>query len=102
MYHPYPQYRDLIVAKGTFPLGQKENPVPCSDMAGEILAVGDDVKGWTPGDRVCSNFALDHVFGDVTAEIKATGLGAPIDGVLTEYKILPAHVSYSAVPRIWH
>ncbi|EMD30916.1 hypothetical protein CERSUDRAFT_120256 [Gelatoporia subvermispora B] len=85
------QFRDLIVAKGQYPLGQKENPVPGSDMAGEIVAVGDAVKDWAVGDRVCANFATDHIFGDVNAEIKATGLGAPIDGVLTEYKILPAH-----------
>ncbi|TBU38096.1 NAD(P)-binding protein [Dichomitus squalens] len=85
------QYRDLIVAKGTYPLGQKENPVPGSDMAGEIVAIGEDVKGWKVGERVSPNFAVDHVFGDPTAEIKATGLGAPIDGVLTEYKIVPAH-----------
>ncbi|RPD77235.1 NAD(P)-binding protein [Lentinus tigrinus ALCF2SS1-7] len=85
------QYRDLIVAKGQYPLGQKENPVPGSDMAGEIIAVGEEVKGWKVGDRVCANFAVDHIFGDATEEIKMTGLGAPIDGVLTEYKVLPAH-----------
>ncbi|OSD00032.1 NAD-P-binding protein [Trametes coccinea BRFM310] len=85
------QYRDLIVAKGQYPLGQKENPVPGSDMAGEIIALGDEVKGWKVGERVSSNFAVDHIYGDVTEEIKATGLGAPIDGVLTEYKIVPAH-----------
>lgn len=61
-------------------------------MAGEIIAVGEDVKGWKVGDRVSSNFAVDHIHGEATAEIKATGLGAPIDGVLTEYKIIPAHV----------
>ncbi|KAI0919452.1 hypothetical protein AcW1_003306 [Taiwanofungus camphoratus] len=85
------QYRDLIVAKGLYPLGQKDNVVPGSDMAGEILAVGDEVRGWNVGDRVCANFAIDHIFGDCTQEIKMTGLGAPIDGVLTEYKLLPAH-----------
>ncbi|OCH92534.1 NAD-P-binding protein [Obba rivulosa] len=85
------QYRDLLVARNQYPLGVKENPVPCSDMAGEVLAVGDAVKGWAPGDRVCANFAIDHIFGDVTVESKNSGLGAPIDGVLTEYKILPAH-----------
>ncbi|TBU30982.1 NAD(P)-binding protein [Dichomitus squalens] len=85
------QYRDLIVAKGHYPLGQKENPVPGSDMAGEIIAVGEDVKGWKVGERVSPNFAVDHIFEDVTEEIKATCLGAQIDGVLTEYKIVPAH-----------
>ncbi|KAI0362288.1 NAD-P-binding protein [Trametes cingulata] len=85
------QFRDLAVAKNQYPLPQKENVVPCSDMAGEIVALGDEVKGWKIGDRVCSNFAVDHIFGEVTAEIRNTGLGAPIDGVLTEYKVLPAH-----------
>ena len=86
------QHRDVIVAQGQYPLGQKENPVPCSDMAGEILAVGEDVRGWHVGERVCSNFAVDHVYGDVTKQTKATSLGGAIDGVLTEYKVLPAHV----------
>ena len=69
--------------------------MPCSDMAGEIIAVGDDVKGWKVGERVSSNFAVDHIHGKVTAAIKASALGAPIDGVLTEYKAIPAHVSSS-------
>ena len=67
--------------------------MPVSDMAGEIVAVGEDVKGWTVGERVSSNFAVDHIHGKVTAAIKASALGAPIDGVLTEYKAIPAHVS---------
>ena len=89
---PTPQYRDLIVAKGEFPFNQKENPIPCSDMAGELVALGADVNGWKVGERVCSNFAVDHVYGDVTEQTKATSLGGAIDGVLTEYKVLPAHV----------
>ncbi len=67
-------------------------PQPGSDLAGEIVAVrGAEVAQWGVGDRVASNFATDHIFGEATAESKDTGLGAPIDGVLTEYKILPAH-----------
>ncbi|EMD34895.1 hypothetical protein CERSUDRAFT_54054 [Gelatoporia subvermispora B] len=85
------QFRDLLVAKGQYPMGAKENPVPCSDMGGEILAVGDGVKGWAPGDRVCANFATDHIFGDVTDDTRGSALGAPIDGVLTEYKLFPIH-----------
>ena len=69
--------------------------MPVSDMAGEIVAVGEDVKGWTVGERVSSNFAVNHIHGKVTAAIKASALGAPIDGVLTEYKAIPAHVSSS-------
>uniref|UniRef100_A0A5K1JVT0 Cell surface hydrophobicity-associated protein n=1 Tax=Ganoderma boninense TaxID=34458 RepID=A0A5K1JVT0_9APHY len=85
------QNRDLIVANGQYPVGQKDNLVPVSDMAGEIIAVGEDVKGWKLGERVSANFALDHIHGVVTAEIKASALGGPVDGVLTEYKAFPAH-----------
>ena len=73
-------------------MGQKANVIPGSDLAGEIIAVGEEVKGWNIGERVSANFAVDHVFGELTDEIRATGLGGPIDGVLTEYKIVPAHV----------
>lgn len=86
------QYRDLIAIKGIYP-GLKSDLVPCSDMAGEVIAVGREVKDWKKGDRVTSNFTLDHLFGDITKEIKATALGAPIDGVLTQFKNFPAHVS---------
>ncbi|KZT21274.1 NAD-P-binding protein [Neolentinus lepideus HHB14362 ss-1] len=83
----------------TYPLGCKDNVVPGSDMAGEIIAVGSDVDGFKKGDRVCANFALDHVFGDVNEKIKNTGLGAPIDGVLTEYKSFPAYVRFHSAMR---
>ncbi|OAX37724.1 NAD(P)-binding protein [Rhizopogon vinicolor AM-OR11-026] len=84
------QYRDLMVSKGKYS-GVKSNVIPCSDGAGEIVAIGQDVKGWTVGDRVCPNFALDHVHGDVTEDIKNTGLGGQIDGVLREYINIPVH-----------
>lgn len=66
--------------------------IPGSDLGGTITAVGDAVKLWNTGDRVCANFAIDHLDGDSTHEIKASALGAPIDGVLKEYVVLPAHV----------
>lgn len=62
-------------------------------MAGTIVAVGDSPRGWAVGDRVCANFALDHVDGDVTEEILSTALGGAIDGVLREYMVVPVHVS---------
>ncbi|KIJ61205.1 hypothetical protein HYDPIDRAFT_31510 [Hydnomerulius pinastri MD-312] len=84
------QYRDLQVSQGSYP-GQKKSVIPCSDGAGEIVSVGEEVKGWKVGDRVSPNFAIDHVHGDVTEEIKNTGLGGQIDGVLRDYINVPAH-----------
>ena len=72
-------------------------------MAGEIIAVGEDGAGWQSGDRVCANFAIDHITGVITNEVRASRLGAAIDGVLTEYIILPAHVRIleSAPVPVW-
>ncbi|KAK0184441.1 hypothetical protein F5146DRAFT_238906 [Armillaria mellea] len=97
------QYRDLMIASNTYIRGgTPENLVPCSDMAGEVAAVGSDVTRWTVGDRVCSNFFTDHLDGDVDAEIVKTALGGGEHGVLTEYRVfpdyslvrIPAHLSY--------
>ncbi|KAI0830273.1 NAD-P-binding protein [Trametes gibbosa] len=87
------QYRDLNVVTDTYPQWQKENPVPGSDCAGEIVALGADVSRahWGIGDRVSSAFGIQHVFGEATEEKKNSGLGGPVDGVLTEYKVLPEH-----------
>lgn len=65
-------------------------------MAGEIVALGSELSDgkWKVGDRVCANFALEHLHGPPTPETVKTALGAPIDGVLREYIAVPAHVSF--------
>ncbi|KAF7367893.1 Zinc-type alcohol dehydrogenase-like protein [Mycena sanguinolenta] len=93
------QFRDLMIAsgryRGTFP----PNLVPCSDMAGEVIAVGEDVKEWKVGDRVCASFHQDRMHNDSPNE---QALGGAVHGVLTEYRTFPAqaliampdHLSY--------
>lgn len=61
-------------------------------MAGEIVALGEDVKGWNVGDRVSANFAPDHLYGEATPITIESHYGVPQPGVLTEYKAFPAHV----------
>ncbi|KAL0576245.1 hypothetical protein V5O48_005727 [Marasmius crinis-equi] len=85
------QHRDLSISKGRYRAQPPPELVPCSDMAGEIVAVGEDVKGWKVGDRVCANFNADHVHGDLTPEIFQTGHGGQINGVLTRYKVFQPH-----------
>ncbi|KAF8154227.1 alcohol dehydrogenase superfamily protein [Crassisporium funariophilum] len=84
------QYRDLAITLGTYPVGGS-NLVPCSDMAGEVLSVGEEVKKWKKGDRVCANFSTDHIYGDTNPEIIKTSLGGQSPGVLTEYRTFPSH-----------
>ena len=62
-------------------------------MAGEIVSVGEEVKDWVIGDRVCANFTQDHIFGDLDPAIYDTSLGGSLNGVLAEYAIFPPEVS---------
>ncbi|KAF4618195.1 hypothetical protein D9613_011538 [Agrocybe pediades] len=85
------QYRDLVVARGSYTAPIAENVVPCSDAACEIIAVGNEVKGWKVGDRVCANFCPDHVYGPTNEDINNSALGGQQHGVLTQYRTFPAH-----------
>lgn len=69
--------------------------VPGSDMAGEVIAVGQDVQdSWKIGDRVSANFVPAHLDGDTTPAIMSTALGGATHGVLTEYKSFKPEVSF--------
>jgi NADPH:quinone reductase-like Zn-dependent oxidoreductase len=54
--------RDLQIATDQYPAPHaiKDNLVPVSDAAGEIVEVGNDVQGWKVGDRVCTVVFLGH------------------------------------------
>ncbi|SJL13275.1 related to Alcohol dehydrogenase [Armillaria ostoyae] len=86
------QYRDLMVASNRYPAGGLcDNLVPCSDMAGEVIAIGDDVMRWKVGDRVCANPAMDYRDGEVSEDTMRAGLGGQQHGVLTTYRAFPDH-----------
>lgn len=78
-------YRDLIIAKKTYPLPNAPNTVPASDGAGEVTALGEGVVGFKVGDKVSPNFTQDHFGGNVTKESIRTALGGSLDGCLREY-----------------
>jgi NADPH:quinone reductase-like Zn-dependent oxidoreductase len=66
--------------------------VPCSDAAGEVIAVGRDVRAVKVGDRVTSTFAPAWVSGPFTLAAGKSALGAADTiGVLAEQFVLPAH-----------
>ncbi|KAF7775738.1 hypothetical protein Agabi119p4_4131 [Agaricus bisporus var. burnettii] len=86
------QYRDLLIAQGFYAAKViSEGLVPCSDMAGEVLALGEGVLDFKVGDRVCANFSMDHLYGDPTSAIIESSLGGQSHGVLTQYRTFPAH-----------
>ncbi len=96
-------YRDLMVATGRYGAGgTPPNLVPLSDGAGEVVAVGPDVRRVKLGDRVCPTFMQGWLGGDVVAESRMRSLGGGVDGVLAERVLvdqedlvhIPPHLSY--------
>ena len=96
-------FRDTIVTAGGYPRNAMNPVVPLSDAAAEVLAVGDGVNQWTPGDRVMANFMRDHLGGRPTETALASSFGGGLDGFLREQADVPAsclvripeHLSYA-------
>jgi NADPH:quinone reductase-like Zn-dependent oxidoreductase len=102
-------YRDLMVVKGLYNPNMALPRIPCSDGAGEVIAIGDGVGRVRVGDRVCGIFMQRWLDGPLTAERSKAALGGDVDGMLAEYVLLaedgvvrfPEHLSYeeaSALP----
>ena len=81
-------YRDLIVLRGLYDRKPQLGRVPCSDGAGEVLAVGSKVSQFKPGDRVAGCFFQAWTGGRFKAEHHKSALGGAIDGVLSELVLL--------------
>jgi len=83
-------YRDLLIAKGTYMGPPRPNLIPVSDGAGEVVAVGEGVTRVKPGDRVAPTFFQTWTSGAQTPERVAKALGGSVDGVLAEYVAVDA------------
>ncbi|KAI1022662.1 hypothetical protein LB503_000151 [Fusarium chuoi] len=82
-------WRDGIVAIGTYPFPGPDALVPGSDGAGIVEAVGKGVTEWKVGDRVVANFTQEHIAGRLTRDVGLTQLGGEAQGLLGEYFIFP-------------
>lgn len=89
-------YRDYAIVTGGYPFEVKDNVVPCSDLSGEIEAVGPQVDGLRRGDKVIASFDLATLYGTISSW--KHGLGGPIDGVLRQFVVLPSN----AVVKVPH
>ena len=83
-------YRDIAIASSKYPLPIKDQVIPTSDMAGEVVQVGDLVDGFSIGDWVLPPISASYLYGSFKEGVDAYGSVA--DGMLREYVVLPAHI----------
>jgi NADPH:quinone reductase-like Zn-dependent oxidoreductase len=81
-------YRDLLMVRGQYNPRQPLPLIPCSDGVGRIVAVGDDVTRFRPGDRVAPIFAQTWISGRPSREQQRSTLGGPLDGTLSEQMLV--------------
>ena len=82
-------FLDIAVATGLYPISAFPL-IPVTDGAGEIAALGEEVLGWSAGDRVIPHFLPDWQDGAPTAAVLAPRRGVTLPGSLAEYVSVPA------------
>ncbi|WP_405125007.1 NAD(P)-dependent alcohol dehydrogenase [Ralstonia pseudosolanacearum] len=76
---------------------------PASDMAGTVVAIGQDAEEFAPGDRVISSFFPDWLDGIAPGNAQApdySALGGRYQGVLADYVALPKNALVRAPSSI--
>jgi len=87
---------DLLQRNGVYPPPEDASPIIGLEVAGQIVAVGEGVKGWSVGDKTC---ALTHGGGYATYSIAPVGQCLPIPKGFSkaEAAALP-----EALLTVWH
>jgi len=93
-------YRDLMVASGNYLVNVDDPIIPCSDGAGEVLAVGSGVTRLQVGDRVAGSFFPHWHDGRSTPEKIRHALGGDVDGMLAEEVILHEDALVKIPPQL--
>jgi NADPH:quinone reductase-like Zn-dependent oxidoreductase len=94
-------FRDLMVFDGRYAHGGvREGLVPCSDGAGEVVAIGDGVDRFEIGDRVAGLFLPRWQGGPYEDRYGLDALGGGRDGVLADYVLFDQEALVSVPPHL--
>ena len=93
-------YREISILKhGRYPLPVKPDGVALCDGAGEVVALGDGVSRAAVGDRVIASIFPHWIDGPFGLD-RAAQLGGSLDGMLTEYAVLPEAALVPIPPQL--
>lgn len=84
-------HRDLLVARGELYRGVELPLVPVSDGAGMVVAVGEGVQRFRPGDRVTTLYKARWLAGAMRPEWVGAEPGGPDDGVMRDLACFDAY-----------
>lgn len=80
-------YRDLLYLDD---VPRAVGLIPCSDAAGIVRAVGEEVTDWTCGERVVVSFFTAWGSGPYDPAYRASALGGSLPGVCATHCVVPA------------
>jgi NADPH:quinone reductase-like Zn-dependent oxidoreductase len=81
-------FRDVVLAYGRYPGVLRKTPIPLSDGAGEVLAVGLNVIRVSVGDRVTATCNTDWIGGTFLPEYHHHSIGFSVDGMLSDCALI--------------
>ncbi|MEH6593491.1 MAG: NAD(P)H-quinone oxidoreductase [Halioglobus sp.] len=87
---------DLLQRKGLYPPPADASPILGLEVAGEVVAVGDNVSNWRPGDKAC---ALTHGGGYANYTVAPASQCLPIP---TGFSKAEAAALPEALLTVWH
>ncbi|KAH6682133.1 alcohol dehydrogenase [Plectosphaerella plurivora] len=83
-------YRDVAMLNGIYPVQVQDRGIPCSDCAGEVVAIGTSVQDFAVGDRVAPIFDITNFTG--LEDEPGRALGGDVAGVLREYAVFKENI----------
>ena len=87
---------DLLQRRGLYPPPADASPILGLEVAGTVLACGEGVSGWAPGDAVC---ALTHGGGYADVAVAPAGQCLPVPA---GYSLAEAAALPEALLTLWH